>query len=234
MLEDTNQDQTLGSPQQTPAVLEPTVMPTEPRDMFADVDGAAHGVPTTMQEPNAEASTGGYTFEEEEEPRPWYVQKKFIALLLGIVLVLIIAIFGVQFALRFFVPQPLVPTPTPSPAPTISAPATETPAPEPVPQTAPPAPTTTTQPNTPQEQSTVQEVDTDGDGLLDDEEQAIDTSTTLPDTDGDELSDREEFRVFGTNPLNPDTDGDTYLDGVEVRSGYNPKGEGKLFTIPSE
>lgn len=221
-----------------PAVPEPTVMPVEPKDMFADVDEPS--VPThgsgghgTAQELSTQAPAEGYTFEEE--PQPWYVQKKFIVLLLGVVFLLIIVIFGVQFALRFFAPQPAALTPTPSAAPAIPAvPVTETPAPS----TAQPA--TEEQPVSVAPQPSAanagaaQEVDTDGDGLLDSEEKAIGTNITLTDTDGDELSDREEFRVFGTDPLNPDTDGDTYLDGVEVRNGYNPKGEGLLFTIPTE
>lgn len=43
----------------------------------------------------------------------------------------------------------------------------------------------------------------------------------LLDSDQDGLTDEEE-RVFGTDPLNADTDGDGYSDGAEVKSGYNP------------
>jgi hypothetical protein len=49
------------------------------------------------------------------------------------------------------------------------------------------------------------------------------------DQDNDNLTDQEEV-FYNTDPLNPDTDGDGYLDGDEVMSGYNPAGEGKLFT----
>ncbi|MCA9364812.1 MAG: hypothetical protein KC736_02880 [Candidatus Moranbacteria bacterium] len=42
------------------------------------------------------------------------------------------------------------------------------------------------------------------------------------DSDQDGLSDDEEV-LFGTDPKNPDTDGDSYSDGVEVESGYDPK-----------
>jgi hypothetical protein len=71
--------------------------------------------------------------------------------------------------------------------------------------------------------------DTDGDGLTDVEEQALGSNSNLVDTDNDGLSDREEVKVYQTDPLLPDTDGDTYLDGAEVKAGYNPKGSGKLL-----
>ncbi|MFH1192007.1 MAG: hypothetical protein V1655_00875 [bacterium] len=72
-------------------------------------------------------------------------------------------------------------------------------------------------------------IDTDGDGLTDEEEAKLGASPNNVDTDGDGLSDREEINVYKTDPLNPDTDSDGYLDGVEVKGGYNPKGEGKLY-----
>jgi len=72
-------------------------------------------------------------------------------------------------------------------------------------------------------------IDSDNDGLTDYEEIMIyGTDPLNPDTDGDGLTDYEEVMIYGTDPLNPDTDGDGYLDGEEVRSGYNPLGEGLL------
>jgi len=41
------------------------------------------------------------------------------------------------------------------------------------------------------------------------------------DQDQDGLADQEE-QAIGTDPTNPDTDGDGYSDGVEVNSGYDP------------
>lgn len=76
-------------------------------------------------------------------------------------------------------------------------------------------------------------IDTDGDGLTDDEELMLGTDSSLFDTDGDQLSDKDEVKVYKTDPLNPDTDGDTYLDGEEVKNGYDPKGKGKLFEVPA-
>jgi len=46
------------------------------------------------------------------------------------------------------------------------------------------------------------------------------TSTSI-DSDNDGLGDNEEV-LYNTDPKNPDTDGDGYSDGVEVKSGYNP------------
>jgi hypothetical protein len=74
--------------------------------------------------------------------------------------------------------------------------------------------------------------DTDGDGLSDDEEGKAGTDSRIADSDRDGLGDREEIQVYGTDPLDPDTDDDSYLDGQEVKSGFNPNGSGKLFEIP--
>ncbi len=61
-------------------------------------------------------------------------------------------------------------------------------------------------------------IDSDGDGLTDDEEVNIyKTDPNNPDTDGDELLDGEEVHVYKTDPLNPDTDGDGLKDGAEVK-----------------
>jgi hypothetical protein len=74
-------------------------------------------------------------------------------------------------------------------------------------------------------------IDTDQDGLTDEEEIGLGTNPNLNDTDNDGLFDREEVRVYKTNPINPDTDGDGYKDGEEVEKGYNPNGAGKLYEI---
>ncbi|MDP2586831.1 MAG: hypothetical protein Q8P32_03605 [Candidatus Komeilibacteria bacterium] len=72
-------------------------------------------------------------------------------------------------------------------------------------------------------------MDSDKDGLSDQEENNLGTNPMEPDSDNDGLSDREEVKVYLTDPLNPDSDGDGYLDGAEVNSGYNPKGAGTLL-----
>jgi len=59
-------------------------------------------------------------------------------------------------------------------------------------------------------------VDTDGDGLTDDEEAVIGTDPLDPDTDDDGLLDGEEVQTHDTDPLDPDTDGDGLEDGDEL------------------
>ena len=79
-------------------------------------------------------------------------------------------------------------------------------------------------------------LDSDADGLLDEEEKAIGTNPYNPDTDKDDLNDYQEVNVYKTNPLNPDTDCDGVPDGLEIKLGRNPKGQGMLadLFIPSK
>lgn len=70
--------------------------------------------------------------------------------------------------------------------------------------------------------------DSDGDRLSNEEEVALGTNPFHPDSDGDELFDAAEVRIYKTDPKNLDTDGDGHKDGAEVRAGYNPAGPGKL------
>jgi len=73
------------------------------------------------------------------------------------------------------------------------------------------------------------EHDMDGDGISDEEEEALGTSDFDYDTDGDGLSDKMEIDHWKTDPTNTDTDGDGFPDGYEVLNGYNPAGAGKLL-----
>jgi hypothetical protein len=72
-------------------------------------------------------------------------------------------------------------------------------------------------------------IDSDQDGLSDEEETRLGTDPNKVDTDNDGLFDFEEVRVYNTDPLNPDTDGDGYTDGEEMKSGFNPSGPGVLY-----
>lgn len=61
-------------------------------------------------------------------------------------------------------------------------------------------------------------VDSDNDGLSNDDEADLGTDPNVADTDGDGLRDGAEV-VSGGNPLRADTDGDGLLDGAEVARG---------------
>ncbi len=110
--------------------------------------------------------------------------------------------------------DPLVtpaPAPSPTPAPAPSAPPTPATPGNPLPAVNPPG-----------------AIDSDNDGLSDDQEKALGTDPFKPDTDGDGLADGDEVNVFLTDPLKIDTDGDGFPDGEELRDGYNPLGLGRL------
>lgn len=68
----------------------------------------------------------------------------------------------------------------------------------------------------------IQEKDKDLDGLTDEEEKKYGTDPENIDSDGDGLLDAEEVTVYHTNPLDPDTDKDGVKDGREVELGRDP------------
>ena len=70
--------------------------------------------------------------------------------------------------------------------------------------------------------------DKDLDGLGANREKRLGTDDTLVDSDGDGLSDADEYNQWKTNPAEKDTDGDGFNDGDEVSKGYNPNGSGNL------
>jgi len=66
-------------------------------------------------------------------------------------------------------------------------------------------------------------VDSDGDGLTDQEEMTqYGTDPQSPDTDADGLRDGAEVRRYTTDPTREDTDGGSVGDGAEVRRGSDP------------
>jgi parallel beta-helix repeat protein len=70
----------------------------------------------------------------------------------------------------------------------------------------------------------VPQVDTDGDGLTDEEEALQGTDPTAPDSDDDGLDDGEEVTDLGTNPLRADSDGDRLSDFAELNvHGTDPR-----------
>ena len=62
----------------------------------------------------------------------------------------------------------------------------------------------------------VEESDTDGDGLSACGETFYGTDPDDPDSDGDSINDGAEVNLYGTDPLDPDTDNDGLDDYVEV------------------
>ena len=103
--------------------------------------------------------------------------------------------------------------------PTTEEPATEEPTTE-EPTTEEP---TTEEPTT--EEPTTEEpsepVDSDGDGLTDEEEAERETDPECADSDGDGLDDGREVEL-GTDPTDTDTDGDGWSDRSEVNRGCDP------------
>lgn len=65
-------------------------------------------------------------------------------------------------------------------------------------------------------------IDTDGDGIADDEEFRFGTDPLNADTDGDSLTDYEEAFVHRTTPLLQDSDGDGINDFDEVNATSDP------------
>jgi len=81
-------------------------------------------------------------------------------------------------------------------------------------------------------------LDSDGDGLSDDEELAIGTDPDDPDSDDDGLNDGEEVNQYGTDPLNADTDDDGLSDGDEINVHFtqpdNPDTDNDTYTDSEE
>ncbi len=65
------------------------------------------------------------------------------------------------------------------------------------------------------------DVDTDGDGICDEDEVTNGTDPNNPDSDGDGINDGDEIGL-GTDPNNPDSDGDGVNDGDELVLGTDP------------
>jgi Tol biopolymer transport system component len=59
--------------------------------------------------------------------------------------------------------------------------------------------------------------DSDGDGLINNDEVTIGTDPFSPDSDADGLLDGDEVHTYQTNPLLPDSDEDGLLDGAEIQ-----------------
>jgi hypothetical protein len=226
-------DQQPSSPINQPTQPAQPAQPAE--DMFAEVDQSA-------SVPMPEAATSQEVMMDQPRKRSLPIG------ILIVVLILILAgaatvyamkytsLFGKKEAVQLISQNAEIKeTPAEEAAPAPSA-APETVAPEEIPPaipqpTAPTQPEVQTPPAAPS--APVAAVDSDNDGLTDDQEALLGTNPLKADTDADGLSDSDEVNVYKTNPLKTDTDGDGYIDGEEVKNGYNPNGPGKLLNPPA-
>lgn len=77
--------------------------------------------------------------------------------------------------------------------------------------------------------------DTDSDRLLDGEEVLeFGTDPTLLDSDSDGISDYDEIYSYGTNPNIPDSDNDGVNDGAELQAGTDPNVGNFPTEVPTE
>lgn len=72
--------------------------------------------------------------------------------------------------------------------------------------------------------------DADLDGLSNEEEKQFGTDMNNADTDADGLLDRDEVRMYHSDPLKTDTNEDGISDGKAVRGGQHPV-TGKLLPV---
>lgn len=201
----------------------------EPEDILAPMDGQIQpgeiksALAHQKLKPVAPESASGPSPEMlGAEISPPLLSKKGIFIAVGIII--IVALVAGTAWIWWRAPKASAPVAAPSPGPIETAPVAPVITPEAAPEVSAPLPAEIVPPTTP--------VDSDSDGLIDDEEAAHGTNPSLADTDNDGLTDYEEIMIWKTNPLNPDTDGDGFPDGSEVKNNYNPNGPGKLLEIP--
>lgn len=207
----------------------PANLPVEPVDMLASVEHDER-MQTTI--PNA-VSAG---LLKKKEPPPQLAEavqaashassgRKWLKAL-GVVVFIVVmggalgaGIWWFMFASKAPVMQPVSETNEVSPPTTPSVNTTDSADPL---ETTPVSQTVTT---------TTKVMDADQDGLSDERESQLGTNPNNPDTDDDLLTDGDEVLIWKTNPLIRDTDGDGHGDGVEIKNGYNPAGDGRLFPV---
>ena len=218
--------------------MPPANLPTdgkEPDDIFAQIEPAAVGLPPSPVSTPSPFSTPPQPTPTAIQVKPPLIASRKVIVLVGIV-VGILAVVGVAFGVLRFVKRATAPLPPQKAASSVEEGV------EPIIPTLPETPEQTPEGSAvflppeevvPSESATAENDDSDGDGITNSEEQSKGTDPGNPDSDNDGLFDGEEVFTYETDPLNPDTDGDTHKDGAEVSNGYNPKGEGRLFTVPS-
>lgn len=214
-------------PPQSP--IPPQSRPPVVEDMFARSDANASPVasqnaapvsssygfnpvpPTGMPPINEQELFGGRSFG-------W---GKVIAIIISMIVLIALGVGG-WFGYRYMIGQRSDTAPV---APVVNN-ENPTPATPSIPNQEPVEPTTPVEP--------LVVVDSDSDGLSDEEEQRLGTNSERADTDIDGLIDRAEIQVYKTDPLKADTDGDGYLDGDEVINGFDPliPGSARLIQVP--
>ena len=193
-----------------------TPAPAKTEDIFSEVDKTVKPEPFRSRDSSSAPVSGTV----RPAATGWLKNKLMIFCLIfgGLLVVLAGGYFGLKLALKGVVKEEIkndqVKTETPSLTEPPSIQETNAPLSQPL------EPSQATQP-----------VDSDQDGLTDEEEAVIGANLNDPDTDQDGLTDREEVKVYGTDPLKADTDADGYADGAEIKNGFNPKGSGKLLDI---
>lgn len=206
----------------------------EPQDIFAEnVPQSSPQTQATVAQPTQQVAQQSYEPSHRGGFNP-----KLIVILVAVLALLVIAAFGIQFALRSqqsvtlpSVQQPVVQqqvsVPPATPTPSIEVPQ-PTSVPAGVQEGSLPQPGVATQPGqeTPPLPSSLPVLgeigsqppggDSDSDGLQNDEELSLGTDPTKSDTDEDGLSDGDEVKKYHTNPLLGDSDSDGLPDGTEL------------------
>lgn len=220
-------------------------MPPEPEDILESIDQSDVDVQKTPTRPALAAAMppralSGANLPPSLPPMPRSVSKEpmfnrgrraMVVVVLVLVLLVIIGAAAWYGYSVFFSSAKTLSGSTNQPSVNTPSPVTTTPV-QPSPETVPePEPTITTEPATSPDTTVAKPLDTDQDGLTDEEEKLYGTNASSPDSDNDGLTDRDEVKIFKTDPNTADTDGDGFTDGQEVRSGYDPKGPGKLLEV---
>ncbi len=208
---------------QAPQAQPPQNLPKEPEDILEGLDrseAVVKGPARPVIKPSVPPALAPMSKPITKEPFFKQHQKAFIGVIVAIILIAVLAVAG-WYAYRVFVSRPNGPA---------------------VLNTGNQTGQVNTNQNNAVNQGVVNQnintdqtppppLDSDRDGLADAEESMYGTDPNEVDTDKDGLTDRDEVKVFKTDPNNADTDGDSYTDGAEVRSGYDPKGPGRLLKI---
>ena len=206
------------TPPMAPMPSQPTVQASEPDDMFANINTGTPAVPTQTSSPTPPIAVPPSGLMDSAPKK-----KGKLGLIIAIVVIVLVLGIGGYFVYSMMMnagdDSNVVVTPP------VSTDSNGT-------QITEPTTPEVTEPVTEPEATTpVFNIDSDGDGISNEDELALGTNPNSLDSDGDGLFDGEETKIYFTNPTNPDSDGDSYLDGEEVANGFDPNGPGRLFEI---